>query len=139
MAWLQENGAMILMGLVVVFLVFRGPLLAHYYRIGSINVHELSKRLASAPPLILIDVRTPAEFALGHIREARSYPLGGLDAKVEEVKKATRDKDVAVICRSGNRSLMGSVTLKRHGIQNVYNVAGGMIHWEGQGYPVKRG
>ncbi|MBF0172306.1 MAG: rhodanese-like domain-containing protein [Magnetococcales bacterium] len=139
MAWLQENGALVLMGMVFLFLMLRGPLLAHYYRIGSMSVHELSQRLAASPSPLLIDVRTPAEYAGGHVREARSYPLGSLGSKVEEVKKAARDKDVVVICRTGNRSLMGSVTLKRHGMQKVYNVPGGMMHWEGQGYPVKRG
>ncbi|HIJ85339.1 MAG: Rhodanese domain protein [Magnetococcales bacterium] len=139
MMWLQQNGMTIFM--ILFFLVFalRGPLLARYYRIETLSVHDLSQRLATASPIVLIDVRTPGEFALAHVREARSYPLGGLGRKAEELKKIVRDNDVAVICRTGNRSLMGSVTLKRLGIQKVYNVAGGMVHWEGQGYPVKRG
>lgn len=139
MAWLQENGTTLLVLIIFLFVVLRGPLMAVFYRVQSMSVHELSQRLASSQPILLIDVRTPGEFAEGHVRESRSYPLGSLSSKVEEIKKTAQDHDVAVICRSGNRSLLGSVTLKRRGLQKVYNVSGGMIHWAGQGYPVKRG
>lgn len=139
MAWLQENGTTVLMTVLFLAFVLRGPVLAYYYRVGSMNVHELSQRLASPRPILLIDVRTPAEFSGGHVDQARSYPLSGLSSKGDEMKKVAKDNDIAVICRSGNRSLMGSVALKRLGLEKVYNVAGGMLHWESQGYPVKRG
>ncbi|MBF0434211.1 MAG: rhodanese-like domain-containing protein [Magnetococcales bacterium] len=139
MAWLQENGSTLLMVIIFLALAFRGPALAWYYRVGSLSVHDLSKRLADSPPVVVIDVRTPGEYAQGHVAVARLYPLSSLKSQMAEIKKVVRDQDVAVICRSGNRSLMGSVILKRSGLQKVYNVNGGMTHWESQGYPVSRG
>lgn len=139
MAWLQENGSTVLMVIIFLALAFRGPVLARYYRIGSLSVHDLSKRLADSPPVVVIDVRTPGEYSQGHVAVARLYPLSSLKSQITEIKKVARDQDVAVICRTGNRSLMGSVILKRSGLQKVYNVNGGMVQWESQGYPISRG
>ncbi|MBF0422183.1 MAG: rhodanese-like domain-containing protein [Magnetococcales bacterium] len=139
MAWLQENGMAVLMVLIFLSLVMRGPALAWYYKVGSMSVHDLSQRLSGPRPVLLIDVRTPGEFSDSHVHEARSYPLSRLSSALPEIKKAAGDQDIAVICRSGNRSLMGSVVLKRFGLPKVYNVNGGMTHWEAQGYPVRRG
>ncbi|SDF80567.1 rhodanese-like domain-containing protein [Sporolituus thermophilus] len=77
---------------------------------------------------VILDVRTPDEFAQGHIPGAVLIPLDQLDKRLDEVPK---DKKVLVICRSGNRSSQATKLLRNNGFTNVYNVLGGMNHWPG--------
>ncbi|MDO4262608.1 MAG: rhodanese-like domain-containing protein [Deinococcus sp.] len=83
----------------------------------------------------VLDVRTPAEYAGGHISGATLIPLAELSGRMGEVP---RDRDVYVICRSGNRSAQASALLMDAGYERVINVAGGMGAWQRAGYPVSR-
>ncbi|MBF0194508.1 MAG: rhodanese-like domain-containing protein [Magnetococcales bacterium] len=118
--------------------VLRAQVFSRILGVKKLTVHELVEKLGANPPIVLIDVRTKAEYDAGHAKGSRLIPLNELKGRVEEVKKMCPDSTVAVVCRSGNRSLSGTVILKRAGFENVYNVSGGMIHWEGQGYPVRK-
>ncbi len=127
----------------LIMLLFAGFILRSHvfgYLLGvkKISVHELTERMSAKPPLVLVDVRTVPEFEAGHAPGALHVPLSELRRRAEEVKGMCRNSEVAVVCRTGNRSLSGSVILRRAGIETVYNVVGGMIHWEGQGYPVRK-
>lgn len=82
----------------------------------------------------LLDVRTPAEFAGGHVASAVNLPLDEVEARAGEVPA---DRPVYVICRSGSRSAQASAILSRAG-RDVTNVGGGMDDWIAAGYPVTR-
>ena len=74
----------------------------------------------------MIDVRTPKEFAAGHIQGAVNIPLGDLGTRSREIP-ATRT--AAVICEAGYRSSLASSVLAHEGVQNLVNVTGGMSAW----------
>ncbi|MCA9609470.1 MAG: rhodanese-like domain-containing protein [Myxococcales bacterium] len=61
---------------------------------------------------VLLDVRTPAEFASGSIPGAKNVPLDRLASRIGELDK---EKKVVVFCRSGNRSATAAGILRRHG------------------------
>jgi rhodanese-related sulfurtransferase len=82
----------------------------------------------------VLDVRTPAEFAEGHIASAINLPLDQVEARANGVPS---DRLVYVICRSGNRSAQASTILNKAG-RDVQNVGGGMNDWIAAGYPVTR-
>jgi rhodanese-related sulfurtransferase len=86
-------------------------------------------------PHQLIDVREQDEWDAGHVATATLIPLGefaersaGLDPSVP----------VAIICRSGRRSLMAAEFLADQGFTTPVSVAGGMIAWAEAGQPVAR-
>ena len=137
MDWLQENGTtlLVMVGLVAFFL--RGPVLAKATGVETMSVHELAKQLASPSPPLLLDVRSQAEFDSGRIPQAILVPLSELRQQVETVRRRSASRPVAVICRSGNRSLHGAVLLKRAGFGPVFNVSGGLLSWRNQGYPIR--
>jgi phage shock protein E len=81
-------------------------------------------------PHALIDVRTPGEYAQGHVPGAVNIPLNELDRRISEVPS---DKPVIVICASGNRSQAGATKIKKSGIEKVYNVQGGTLGWMREG------
>jgi rhodanese-related sulfurtransferase len=118
--------------------VLRAQVFSRLLGVKKLTVHELTAKLGAKPALVLIDVRTKMEFDAGHAKGARLIPLNELKGRVDEVKRLCPDGSVAVVCRSGNRSLSGTVVLKRAGLDDVYNVTGGMMSWERQGYPVHK-
>lgn len=84
----------------------------------------------------VVDVREPHEFEgpLGHIPGAKLIPLGALEQRAQELEGG---KPVVTVCRSGARSAQASVLLRRHGIRETANLAGGMLRWRAQGYRVE--
>jgi glyoxylase-like metal-dependent hydrolase (beta-lactamase superfamily II) len=86
----------------------------------------------------VVDVREPDEYsgAFGHIKGAKLVPLGSLVARLEELP---RDKPLVMVCRSGARSAQATVLLKNKGIAKVANLAGGMLRWRAQRFPVEGG
>ncbi len=86
----------------------------------------------------IVDVREPAEFdgPLGHLPGARLVPLGLLNEKLSSLDKA---RPVVTVCRSGARSARATVILGGAGFAKVANLAGGMLRWRAQGFPVDGG
>ena len=82
----------------------------------------------------LLDVRTPEEWNDFHAPQATLIPLDELENRVNEVPA---DRDVVVICRSGNRSQVGRDILLAAGHPNVTSADGGMNDWKAAGYPIE--
>ena len=83
-----------------------------------------------------LDVREPSEWAEAHIPYATLIPLGDLTARLTEIPK---DKNIIVVCRSGNRSAVGRDLLLNSGFTSVTSMAAGMNSWQAQGHPVVTG
>ena len=90
----------------------------------------------SPVPFMLLDVRTPEEYAEGHIKGAVLIPVQQLQQRISEVPK---DKQVYVYCRSGVRSVRASKMLVKAGYTRIENVQGGFMAWKDAGYPVEVG
>lgn len=74
---------------------------------------------------IIIDVRTPVEFAFGHINGAVNIPLERIEAGVEAEKGIHKDSRILLYCRSGQRSETARKMLEKQGYKYVLN-GGGM-------------
>ena len=85
---------------------------------------------------MLLDVRTPEEYAEGHIKGAVLIPVQQLQQRISEVPK---DKQVYVYCRSGVRSVRAAKMLVNAGFTRIENVQGGFMAWKEAGYPVEVG
>jgi rhodanese-related sulfurtransferase len=99
----------------------------------AIDVQEANRRQAAGA--LLIDVREPAEWQHGHAPKAKLIPLGSLSSRLSEIP---REREVLLICRSGNRSGNAQRQLLQLGYERVVNVSGGMNAWAGAGLPVTR-
>lgn len=82
---------------------------------------------------LLIDVRTPQEFASGHIQGAINIPVEEIGQRLSEVPQ---DKPIVLYCRSGNRSNQASGILVNAGYTGIYDL-GGIIDWQAQGLPLE--
>jgi len=84
---------------------------------------------------VLIDVRTPQEYAEVHVPGAVLVPMDELGGRLAELEK---DRRLYVICRSGHRSAAVCQALEPLGYDAV-NVAGGTIAWVRAGHPYEQG
>ena len=66
---------------------------------------------------IIIDVRSPGEFAGGHIKGAKNIPLNEIGAKINEIKKL--NKPIIACCASGMRSSQATSILKQNGVEAI--------------------
>ncbi len=88
--------------------------------------------------LIVLDVRTPAEFAKNRIAGAKNVDV--LAANFEaKAKKLDKSKTYLVHCRSGKRSQTAFKTLKKLGFTKLYHLDGGMMAWQAADLPVETG
>lgn len=101
--------------------------------VQNITPNDLQQRLDANEPLLVLDVRTPEEFGMGHIRNSRLLPLNNLLRRSNELPK---DKPIVCVCRSGNRSRVACEQLAQLGFTNLYNLGAGMIGWQQANLPI---
>jgi len=96
---------------------------------STMTVRDLKKLMKDDSTLVILDVRTPAELVgpLGKIDNVINIPIQELENRVGELREY-KDKEIAVICRSGNRSNTGTRILRENGFK-AKNVLGGMIEF----------
>lgn len=115
----------------LIVLVLAAPLAA-YALGGSEPSYEdpaqLSKLIAGNTPYILVDVRTPEEFASGHLPTAVNIPVATIGATPPTPEK---DALIVVYCRSGARSTAAKKTLDDLGYTHVVNF-GSVSRWTGE-------
>lgn len=100
----------------------------------NISPAELCKIVSLRPNVILLDVRTPNEFAgkaeekFGHLKNAINIPIQELKTRLDELK-AYRNKEVIVYCSHNHRSPRASQLLTENGFKHIKNMTGGMSVW----------
>ncbi len=99
----------------------------------AVDVHEARRRQTGGA--LLIDVREPGEWQQGHAPDVTLIPLGSLATRLADIP---HDRDVLLICRSGNRSGTAQRQLLQRGYERVFNVSGGMNAWASAGLPIAR-
>lgn len=102
---------------------------------GRINPEELYKELRGENPPTVIDVRRDGERRTSHIAGTEFCTLSGLDAHVRDIRVG--DAPVIVQCAGGYRSSIAASILKKHGIENVVDLRGGITAWQNAGLPVE--
>lgn len=70
-------------------------------------------------PAAIIDVRTPEEFASGHIDGAINIPHEQIGEGIKSVKGLNKDSPILLYCRSGRRSAIARATLEQQGFKQV--------------------
>ena len=102
---------------------------------GAISPGEAAKWIKEKKNLQLIDVRTPAEYADGHLAKAKLIPLQELQERWAEIDKG---KPILLYCRSGHRSGMALKILHDKGFAQAKDIEGGINAWQAAGLPVAK-
>lgn len=104
-----------------------------YQDVGAKQVFDLIQN----DKILILDVRTPGEFAAGHIKNSVLIPVQILKTEMEKMIEY-KDKPVLVYCRSGNRSVTASNILNSNGFKDLYNLKGGIKDWIRNGYSIQK-
>ena len=79
----------------------------------------------------IIDVRTPEEYAEGHIQGALNINVKS-ETFVTEIENLSKSDTLLVYCRSGRRSLYAAQVMVSIGFQKIYDLEGGFLNWESE-------
>ncbi len=85
----------------------------------------------------VIDVRSAADFAAGHIVNAVNIPMNGFKNQLAVLGKY-KGKPIIVNCRSGGQSGAACEHLRKQGFEEVYNLKGGILAWQAANLPLSR-
>ena len=96
---------------------------------------EAFAAVAARPGTTILDVRTPPEYAAGHLAGAVNLDVQG-SAFAEAVGRLDPSASYAVYCHSGNRSAVAVAYLADHGFRHVVELQGGIVAWQAAGRPV---
>jgi rhodanese-related sulfurtransferase len=129
-----------LLGLGALALIAFAPRLLRHLRFARpvwVEAAALKAQLEAGSPLLLVDVRSPDEFAgeFGHIPSSLNVPVGELESRMAQLASARKDPIVAV-CRTDKRSAKAAEMLRAAGFGRVAVLRGGMERWRAEGYAV---
>ena len=107
---------------------------------------DLEERLQANPDLLIVDVREPYEYEAMHIKDSMLVPRGILESACEWDFEETipelvcaREREVVVVCRSGQRSVLAAHSLQILGYKNVASLATGIRGWKDYDLPLVDG
>ncbi len=103
-------------------------------RVSSISAAELHARRESGTAPVVIDVRTPEEYASGHIHGAVNVPFDQVAQRIAEIDAP---QGVALYCMVGPRARKGESALLAAGYEKVFHLEGGLAAWQAAGLPVE--
>lgn len=95
--------------------------------------YSLIEENKANPDFVILDVRTPEEYADGHIAESILLDFYD-DGFEDELDKLDKSKTYLVYCRSGNRSGKSVRMMEDLNFMEVYDVDGGILRWEAEGF-----
>ncbi len=129
---------------VLVFMRFWPRLQARMMGIPFINAQNVKRLLDAGENILVLDVRTQAEFTgeLGHIEGSLNLDTAALDAKLDTLGAeldAYKDEPILIACHTHNRSPKAARVLYRRGFKKLMILDYGMSGWNRAGYPVVHG
>ena len=106
---------------------------------APLSAQRLAERVQSGDaPALILDTRTPEEFAAGHVPGARLVPHDAIAAALEELAPY-RKREIVLYCRSGRRSGLAETELRAHGFTNLTQLEGSWLAWQAAQLPVESG
>lgn len=101
--------------------------------VNSLSATEFAAKIKELSPTI-VDVRTPEEFAKGHIENAQNIDWNGNDFR-EKIAAFDKSKPIFIYCLSGGRSASAASNMQKIGFSNLYELKGGIMKWRGANLP----
>ena len=104
-------------------------------KISASEAYKLIEKNRGNPDFVIIDIRTPQEFSMGHIENAININFYDPDFK-QKLSKLDKDKTYIVYCRTGHRSGLAMPVFRELGFKEVYEIDGGILAWVKSGYGI---
>jgi phage shock protein E len=102
----------------------------------TITPKELLERMGTDDAPIVLDVRSPFEFRMGHVPGAYNLEDRQVPSRIAELKQLA-DREIVVYCEVGPRARWVESYLKQNGFTNVRHLQGDFAGWQRSGHPVE--
>lgn len=110
---------------------------AQYKAVTAAEAQKLIQDHQDDADFIILDVRTPQEFATGHITNAVNISVTGTSPSFSDaISGLDKARTYLVCCSSGHRSPTAIEIMKQQGFKNLYELIGGLAAWQAAGLPV---
>jgi rhodanese-related sulfurtransferase len=103
---------------------------------SEVTAEQAAELINNIHPLVL-DVRTPAEYQMGHLENSVLIPVQELQSRLQEIE-AHKNDDILIYCATGNRSTVAAKILIDAGFKRITNLRHGIAEWQGKNFPVVR-
>jgi thioredoxin len=129
----MKNSVLVLVGFAVV--LFSGCTNGQA-QTGSNNLQatDFAQKIKELPGAPVVDVRTPEEFAKGHLPNAKNIDWNGNDFNAQ-ISQLDKSKLIFVYCLSGGRSGQAAKQMRENGFTQVYELSGGIMKWRAANLP----
>jgi phage shock protein E len=121
-------------GLLFASLVAAGALAAEPVLVPISQEALLERQQKGEAATYVLDVRSPEEYASGHVPGAVNIPYNQIASRMAEVPK---DKDVVLYCRTGRRAGIAADVLAGQGYTRLQHLEGDIVAWVAKGRPVE--
>jgi len=101
----------------------------------NLSAKDFEAKIKELPQASILDVRTPEEFAKGHLANALNYDWNGDDFD-KQIAGLDKSKPVLVYCLSGGRSASAADQMRQEGFKEVYEMKGGILKWKAAQLPL---
>lgn len=108
-----------------------------FQTISAAESNVLINENKANPDFVVLDVRTPGEYAQGHLKQSQLMNFHG-EGFEEELGKLDKSKTYLIYCRSGGRSGMALKLMERLEFESVYNMGGGFNDWSRAEFPFEK-
>jgi rhodanese-related sulfurtransferase len=95
----------------------------------ELTPRDVSARLNTGAPTVLIDVREPQEFTICRIEGSELMPMNTVPAELQRLESLADVGDIITICHHGVRSLQVVYWLRQQGLENCFSMSGGIDRW----------
>lgn len=103
---------------------------------NQLNAQEVKSLLDQNRDLVLLDVRSPEEYARNRIKESVNLPYETITNGIGKLVPDKKTK-IVVYCLSGSRSVVAAQSLTEAGYLNVFNMENGLLGWRANAYPLE--
>jgi rhodanese-related sulfurtransferase len=134
----RRTPSIVVLGVLLLLAACGGSDTATEARIETVGAERAAEVMAEAPDgLVILDIRTPEEFAAGHIDGAVNIDYYAPDFR-DSLDALDKDVPYVMYCRSGNRSSDARTIMADLEFTEVYELDGGVVAWNQAGYPLAR-
>jgi len=100
----------------------------------NLDANAFSKKVSESG-VVVLDVRTPGEFMVGHIQGAINIDVEGTQFETE-IAKLDKKATYAVYCHSGRRSGIALTAMHHDGFTSIFNLTNGIVDWQANNLPL---
>ncbi len=99
---------------------------------SNLTQEQWAEQLLNDDNAVILDVRTDEEFAMGKIPNSLNIDIYKGQGFIYQIDELDKTKNFYVYCRSGARSGQACSVMNQMGIENAYNLLGGIMQWRGE-------